>query len=171
MHANASQSQKILLAQDMLNNCVILQSTDAAAIEQFEKTRLAQSSMDPFEAEMLSWNSPWRKESLEHYLPTGWCFGIWSDESQTKLVGYFLAQPLMFFDGLTQTFWIEYLTGETTKEIQDLILVATRLAREKHFQKAIFRDNESLHESLVLFKAQPLQLGLVEILTSKMKAL
>lgn len=155
----------------MLDNCVILQIQDAAAIEQFEKNRLAQSSMDPFEAEMLSWNSRWRKESLEHYLPTGWCFGIWSDETRTKLKGYFLAQPLMFFDGLTQTFWIEHLVGETEKEIQDLILVATKLAREKHFQKAIFRDDEFLHDSLVLFKAQPLQSGLVEILTSKMKAL
>ena len=121
----------------MLNNCVILQASDAAAIEKFEKARLAQSSMDPFEAEMLSWNSPWRKESLEHYLPTGWCFGIWSDETHTTLTGYFLAQPLMFFDGLTQTFWIEHLNGNTEEEIQALIMVATKLAREKHFQKAI----------------------------------
>lgn len=155
----------------MLDNCVILQIQDVAAIEQFEKNRLAQSAMDPFEAEMQSWNSRWRKESLEHYLPTGWCFGIWSDESRTQLSGYFLAQPLMFFDGLTQTFWIEYLTGETEEHIQTLIMVATKLAREKHFQKAIFRDDELLHESLVLFKAQPLQSGLVEILTSKMKVL
>lgn len=153
----------------MLENCVILQAQDAAAVEQFEKARL--QHMDPFEAEMLSWNSPWRKESLEHYLPSGWCFGIWSDSTYTQLKGYFLAQPLLFVDGLTQTFWIEHLKGESPKEIQDLILVAVRLAREKHFQRAIFRDNEFLHESLVQFQAQPLKSGLVEILTSKMKAL
>jgi len=155
----------------MLHNCKILQAYDAAAIEQFEKDRLAKSDLDPFEAEMQSWNSAWRKESLEYYLPTGWCFGIWSDDTHTKLTGYFLAQPLMFIDKLTQTFWVEHLQGDTPKEIQDLIQVAVRLAREKHFQKVIFRDNEFLHESLVQMNAHPVESGLVEILTSKMKAL
>lgn len=117
----------------------ILRPQDAAAIAAFEKNLLKASELDEVEREFRSWHSSWRSESLDHYLPLGWSFGIWESDD---LVGYFLAQPQLFTRGQTQTLWVEQLTATTSALKDELKDIARRVAREKHFQKVIFNDEQ-----------------------------
>ena len=50
------------------------------------------------EKEMLSWHAPWRREALSHYLPQGWSF---VKKKDGKIIGYVMAQPILFFQGWT----------------------------------------------------------------------
>jgi len=47
----------------------ILLPSDREQIHAFSKERLQRRLESPMEAEMQSWNSPWRLEALDHYLP------------------------------------------------------------------------------------------------------
>ncbi len=117
---------------------------DASEIEEvlnFEQDRLSLSN-DP-EALIKSWHAPWRKESLEHYVPKGWCFAV-RDNNQ-KLVAYFLAQPLLFYNGLTQTLWIEYLSFNDPQALPVLVELARRYARDKHLQRVVIRSETDLN--------------------------
>lgn len=96
--------------------------------------------------QFADWHSSWREESLNHYLPLGWSFGLWdSDKFAPRLLGYFLAQPFLFLNGLTQTLWIEHLRAESLAIQDQLVDVALKFSREKHFQSVIFKSplNES----------------------------
>jgi hypothetical protein len=79
----------------------------------FENGRLKEMYPSEIEQSMARWSSPWRQESLEHYLKTGWSFVLRNPELATvvqplgPLIGYFLAQPLLFLDGQTQSLWVE----------------------------------------------------------------
>lgn len=108
----------------------ILQASDLESIHQFEQKLLSCRVEDQVEREFISWNAPWRKESLEHYLPLGWSFGVFEPE----LKGYFIAQPQLFTRGFTQSLWLEHISFETTSLEEELIDIARRLCREKHFQ-------------------------------------
>jgi hypothetical protein len=121
----------------MGTNAKILQSTDLEQILNLERKILAQENSDSFEAEMSEWHAPWRRESLEYYLPLGWSFGLWSDND---LQAYFLAQPQLFISGMTQSLWIEQLQYKDEQQARDLLDIAYRLCREKHFQSLLFRN-------------------------------
>ena len=123
----------------------VLQPADLETIQQFEQKLLACRVSDEMEREMLSWHAPWRRESLEHYLPMGWCFGVFTGE----LKGYFLAQPQLFTRGFTQALWVEHLGGEDNAVSEQLIDIAQRLCREKHFQMLYVQKNDG---SLLSFK-------------------
>lgn len=97
----------------------------------FAKSRLAKTISDKMEGEMKSWTARWRGEALDHYLPLGWSFGCFCG---VEVLGFMLAQPLVFFRGHTQTLWIEHLEA-TDREVSRLLLeTAHRWARDKHFQ-------------------------------------
>ena len=93
------------------------------------------------EAEMASWDAPWRQEALEHYLPMGWSFCLWEgDEYVSDLKGYFLAQPLVFYSGWTQSLWVEHLNCDDLEVGHQMLDLAYRTSRSKHFQKMFVQN-------------------------------
>ena len=106
------------------------------AEHQFQKQMLEQEKEEN-DARLLLWHVPWRKEALEHYLKQGWSF-IARDGG--KVVGFYLAQPFLFFRGQTQTLWIEHIEGTDQTVIDSLLDIATRVAREKHLQRVLTTD-------------------------------
>ncbi len=142
----------------------ILQLQDAKAIEEYEKARQSERSADEFENELLSWHASWRRESLDHYLPLGWSFGIWSNNI---FAGYFLAQPHLFMRGLTQTLWIERVVSNTAEGMSDLIEVAYKLSREKHFQKILFNMQDDVTIAHSVFQLSSVGENILELKTAK----
>ena len=113
-----------------MNSIKILQPSEISSILNFEKGL----NSDPSVVWTLqSWTAPWREESLNHYLPQGWSFGVWSEDN--KLLGYFLGQPLLFLDQQTQSLWVEYVGSPDEKILRELCETAIKLSREKHFQR------------------------------------
>lgn len=138
----------------------VIQPADLEEIVDFEKNKLRETMTDEMERELHSWNARWRQESLNHYLPMGWSFlardrnlpSSFSTEGQ--LVGYFLAQPLLFFDGHTQSLWVEHMQYGTLQARDELCELAYKLSREKHFQKVLFPESQSIMNAVKAFKAQ-----------------
>ncbi len=119
----------------------------------FERTKLKKLELSEIELSMLEWNSGWRVESLEHYLKTGWCFGVWASRDQNpeveeKFSGYFLAQPLLFVKGQTQSLWIEHISSDDHELHEQLVQLAIRYGKDKHLQKVIFSDSSYWREGL-----------------------
>jgi DNA-dependent RNA polymerase auxiliary subunit epsilon len=108
----------------------VLQPSDIEIIQQFEQKILNCRVEDPTDRELASWHAPWRRESLEHYLPMGWSFGLFGPD----LLGYFIAQPQLFTRGMTQSLWVEHLSANSESEMAELTELARKLCREKHFQ-------------------------------------
>lgn len=124
----------------------ILLTTDRDALLNFSKERLQKKSGNSMEAEMQSWTAPWRAESLDHYLPTGWCFGAFDNEN--RLQGYVLAQPFLFFRGKTQTVWVEHLEFDDKAAGPLLIDTVYRWSRDKHMQCVLVENSEDSVHSL-----------------------
>jgi hypothetical protein len=148
----------------------ILQPSDLDAILQFERARLkaasGDSEMGSIENDMVEWHAPWRREALEHYLPQGWSFSLWAG---SELQGYYIGQPQLFTRGLTQTLWVEHISAANQSQIDQLIELAYKLSREKHFQKLVIRraEGEELTTGLPL-KLEKHHDNLYEIKTSRM---
>lgn len=139
-------------------NSRIIQLADLLEIQEFEKHKLRETVSDEMEREIASWNARWRQESLNHYLPMGWSFltrdtSMTEGNSEGQLVGYFIAQPLLFFDGNTQNLWIEHVSYATLQVRDELCGLAYKLAREKHFQKVFFPESQSILNAVKNFKA------------------
>lgn len=113
----------------------IAQLADLEVIYQFAEGLLKKTIPNDTERMMKIWDSRFRKEALEHYLKLGWSF-IGCDEHQ-NIQGYFLGQPLLFFEGQTQTLWVEDVQAQTHEVQAELLEIAYRLSRDKHFQKVI----------------------------------
>lgn len=113
----------------------IAQLEDVDNVFQFEIQKNFGSEFDSIENKILIWDSSYRKEALTHYFNLGWSF-IAEDEQQ-KIVGFFMGQPLLFFDKQTQTLWIEYVSAINDQIKTELIDISYRLAREKHFQRVL----------------------------------
>ncbi len=153
---------------------VVLKAEDAPAVLRFERDQLESQNLDPIERELLSWHSPWRQESLDHYLPLGWSFGLWSDSGELR--AYFLAQPLLFFRQMTQSLWVEHMGFPAQKPELALSMMdlAYRLSREKHLQKLLLPPSVPLDKmgpEVERLNPQMLKEGFVEIKTSKLEEL
>lgn len=147
--------------------------SDIPELIDFEKKKLVDSISDEMEREMTAWNSRWREESLNHYLPLGWSFLI-RDKDQPSihsteglLVGYFIAQPLLFFDGQTQTLWVEHLQHSSLQARDQLCDLAYRMSREKHFQKVLFPNSDSILNSIKQMRASAWEPPTLEVKTTK----
>lgn len=110
----------------------------------FENRKLAEQVPNETDRQLQSWSTRWRREALEHYLPLGWSF-LARDTAQPSpyspdglLVGYFIAQPMLFVDGQTQSLWVEHLQYSSLQARDELCDLAYRLSREKHFQRVYF---------------------------------
>lgn len=116
----------------------ILDLGSKAEVRELELRVLETQIADPMEREIFSWNAPWREESLNHYLATGWSAGI--RDKDGRLIAYFLAQPLLFFRGLTQVLWVEHVCAPDPQHREQLLDIATRYSREKHLQSVFVRQ-------------------------------
>lgn len=155
--------------------CRILQLQDLDEILDFENKKLVEQIPDEMERTMASWNARWRKEALEHYLKLGWSFvardkdkpSPFSDEG--LLVGYFIAQPLLFLDGQTQSLWVEHLQYASLQARDELCELAYKLSREKHLQKVFFPNVSGINNSISAFKAETWNPNVMSIKTTKAK--
>ncbi|MGE3682467.1 MAG: hypothetical protein AB7G93_12145 [Bdellovibrionales bacterium] len=148
----------------------------------FARSLLAQTVEDPMDREMQSWNARWRQEALEHYLPLGWSFGAFETETETdtetgididteaeqSLRGVVLAQPLLFFRGLTQTLWVEHFSFTTPRAGVLLLETLYAWARDKHLQCVLMEDEPGVKALLASWKqARLVDSGLIEWRTSR----
>lgn len=113
----------------------VIQASDLDEIIDYETKKTVDAIPDENDRRFHMWSSRWRRESLEHYLPMGWSFLARDGET---LVGYFLAQPLLFFDGQTQSLWMEHIQFNSLHVRDALCELAYKLSREKHFQRVYF---------------------------------
>lgn len=148
-----------------MEELIVLQPPHKELILEFERSRLGENPS--FEAQMKTWDARWREEALNHYLPMGWSFGVLREG---RLVSYVLAQPFVFFRGLTQTLWVEWMGGITEEAAHKAIEVAYRWARDKHFQTIVLEKSQPFAK---YFESCPFpvetQDGFVLLKTSKMK--
>jgi hypothetical protein len=126
----------------------VLRLEDKEQVQQYEALK-SKESQDPL-GFMKQWSAPWREESLEHYLKMGWCMGYF-DES--TLQGYSLVQPVLFFNGHTQSLWIEVIRAANQAIFSTLFEAAVKVSREKHLQKTffskkLFQDFDSIDNGL-----------------------
>lgn len=119
----------------------IAQLDDVEKVYQFEVQQKFQGDEDNFENKMMIWDSSFRKESLEHHFKLGWSFIATDDKGEIK--GFFLGQPLLFVDRQTQTLWIEYVSATNDDILTELVDIAYRLSREKHFQRVLLSKSVS----------------------------
>lgn len=117
----------------------IAQLADVDQVYEFEMKQKFKPDADEFETMMAVWSSAFRKESLEHYFKLGWSFV--AENSDHQIVGFFLGQPLLFFDHQTQTLWVEYVSASDISITTELVDIAYRLAREKHFQRVLVSES------------------------------
>jgi len=128
-------------------NYRIAQAEDLENIYNYAENKLKIEISDDMERMMAIWESRFRKEALAHYLQLGWSFlAEISDFStgekiQNKICGFFLGQPLLFFQGQTQTLWVEHILADNLKIKSELAEIAYRLSRDKHFQQVLFPEN------------------------------
>ena len=116
----------------------IAQLDDVEIVYEFELAKTSNDNTDEYEKMMSVWSSSFRKESLEHYFKLGWSFLDFDQDK--KLVGFFLGQPLLFFSMQTQTLWIEHISAISAEISTELLDIAYKLAREKHFQRVLFTE-------------------------------
>ncbi|MBX3034073.1 MAG: hypothetical protein KF865_09115 [Bdellovibrionaceae bacterium] len=153
--------------------CRIIQSTDLDEIIDYENRKLAESVADENERTLQSWHARWRKEALEHYLGLGWSFLVRDRDVQSpfspegQLIGYFIAQPLLFFDGQTQSLWLEHLSYSSLQARDELSTLAYRLSREKHFQRVFFPNQSGVANSVATFKPEAWNSQVLCVKTSK----
>ena len=139
----------------------------------FENKILKNKIPDESERMIASWNLRSRKESLEHYLNIGWSFiardtHLKSHQFQDgPIAGFFIAQPLLFFDGFTQSLWVEHISFETLEARDQLCEMAYKLGREKHLQKVYFPNNPEILRTIQAFKASEWQPKVYEVKTTK----
>ena len=116
----------------------IAQPADVDSVFNYEYKKNFNYGIDEIENQIMVWNSFFRKESLEHYFKTGWSF--LALDAEQNVVGFFMGQALLFMDKQTQSLWIEYISASNPEIYTELVDIAYRLSREKHFQKVLFSD-------------------------------
>ena len=153
--------------------CRVVQIQDLQEILDFENKKLQELIPDEMERTLHSWNVRWRKEALEHYFSLGWSF-LARDQDKTSayseeglLAGYFIAQPLLFLSGETQSLWVEHLQYASLQARDELCELAYKLSREKHFQKVFFPNESGINNSISAFKAEAWNPGVMHIKTTK----
>lgn len=145
----------------------VLELHQVDEILEYEKAKLLHLS--PQEQEFNHWIAVWRKESLEHYLPLGWSFGLWEEEGH--LLGYILVQSLLFFRGITQSLWVEHISFDREDVGLELVNTILGWARTQHLQKVLFAQRVQLEPLKGAWLLEKTKTGEVEILTTKRASL
>lgn len=153
--------------------CRVIEPSELEEVFEFESKKIQESFQDPTEAAIQIWNSRWRKESLEHYLSSGWSFLARDSELESTfsnegmLLGYFIAQPLIFFDGQTQCLWVEHISFSSLQVRDSLCELAYKLCREKHFQRLLLPNLAGIGNSVAAYKPEAWGPNILSIKTSK----
>lgn len=153
--------------------CRVMQKEDIEELLDFEKKKLIEIEQNEIEREFIQWNSRWRKESLEHYAQMGWSFLARNPDLKSNysneglLVGYFTAQPLLFLEGQTQSLWVEHLSYSTLQARDELVEIAYKLSRDKHFQRVYFLNNQGVINSVNALKPEAWNPQMIYIKTTK----
>lgn len=134
-------------------NLRVIELRELDEILDFERKKLRDLVSSEMDRNFEEWNSKWRKESLEHYISLGWSFLAREPETD-ELVGYFIAQPLLFWENQTQSLWVEHLQFSTLQARDELCDLAYRMSREKHFQRVYFPRTPHLNPALSALKVQ-----------------
>jgi hypothetical protein len=141
---------------------------EISTLQSFERKKLNEYYQNEEERQLQSWHARWRQESLEHYLSLGWSFSA-TDEGELR--GYFLAQPLLFFDGFTQSLWIEHLQFSNFNTRDFLCDFIYKISREKHLQKVYFPKESnyqgSMESGLSSFKPEAWSPSVLQVKTTK----
>lgn len=151
----------------------VIQIQDLDEIFNFESRKLSEVISDENERMFHIWSSRWRRESLQHYLPMGWCFLIRSPDIESSesdeglLMGYMLAQPFLFLEGQTQCLWVEHISYSSLKARDELCELAYKLSRDKHFQRVLFPNNSGIMNSVAGLKPEIWQPSVISIKTTK----
>ncbi len=147
-----------------MSNFKVLTIQNLEEILSLEESKI--KILDEIERMQIVWKAPWREESLEHYLKTGWCIGMYDDQGQMK--AYFLAQPILFMESLTQTLWIEYLSYNNLDEGLKLLDFAYKYGRDKHLQRVLFNKDSIFEKVNLPFKVANQNKNYVEVYTTKL---
>lgn len=146
-----------------MSNFKVLTIQNLTEVTLLEESKI--KGLNEIERMNLVWKAPWRPESLEHYLTTGWCIGMYSDSGELK--AYFLAQPVLFMESLTQTLWIEYLSYNDTETGLKLLDFAYRYGRDKHLQRVLFNKDQIFEKVELPFKVANKTKNYLEVYTTK----
>ncbi|UYL10388.1 hypothetical protein B9G69_007315 [Bdellovibrio sp. SKB1291214] len=144
----------------------VIQIDDLQNILDLENKKMTEQYPDEMERMMAVWNSKHRIEALNHYIPLGWSF-LAEDVDTKALIGYFIAQPLLFLDGQTQTLWVEHVQSETLQARDELCELAYKLGREKHLQRVYFPSDNGVPNSIQSFKPANWAPGTIAVKTTK----
>lgn len=147
-----------------MSNFKVLTLQNLEEVSRLEEAKI--KDLNEIERMQVAWKAPWRQESLEHYLKTGWCIGMYDEEG--KLTAYFLAQPILFMESLTQTLWIEYLSYDTTETGLKLLDFAYRYGRDKHLQRVLFNKDSIFDKVTLPFKVANQNKNYLEVYTTKL---
>jgi hypothetical protein len=143
----------------------VLSAQDSDAILEWVEMRRAREIPDPFERMLQSWASRTRTEALHHYLSLGWSM---VSRAESKVNGVILAQPVLFFRGMTQALWVEWLDAADSSTAAALADAIVRVAREKHLQRVHFdRLSLGVDTAFSAWSAREIDTGLLEIKTTK----
>jgi len=126
---------------NQLNNQItyrIAQLEDVENVFNYEYKKHASADSHEIENQIMVWNSFFRKEALDHYFKSGWSF--LALDAKQNIMGFFMGQALLFLDKQTQSLWVEYISASDSEIYTELVDIAYRLSREKHFQKVLFSD-------------------------------
>jgi len=130
----------------------VIQINEIDEILDLENRKLQDSIADEVERSLQSWSARWRKEALEHYIPIGWCFS--ARDSEKKLLGYFIAQPILFLDGQAQSLWVEHMQFSSLVVRDALCELAYKLSREQHLQKVYFPNQLTIANAIASYKTE-----------------
>lgn len=146
--------------------CRVIQTEDLQDILDLENRKLQEAYPDEMERMIAGWNSKFRVEALNHYIPLGWSF-LARDAEDQKLVGYFIAQPLLFLHGHTQSLWVEHVQYSSLQARDELCELAYKLGREKHLQRVYFPQDNGVPNSIQTFKPESWNPGTFAVKTTK----
>ena len=143
----------------------IAQLDDVENVFNYEFKKIEVPGNHEIENQILVWNSFFRKESLEHYFRLGWSFVAVGSDQQIK--GFFMGQPLLFVDKQTQTLWVEYVSADSSEIFTELVDIAYRLSREKHFQRVLISEEVKNHSLTKEFPFQKWERSILTLKTTK----
>lgn len=146
--------------------CHVIQPDNLQEIIALETKKAQEVYPDEIERAIASWSSKSREEALNHYISLGWSF-LARDEDSNKIMGYFIAQPLLFFEGQTQSLWVEHIQYCSLQARDELCELAYKLGREKHLQRVYFPNDPGILNSIKSFKAEAWQPGTFAVKTTK----
>ncbi len=143
----------------------IAELADVEMVFAYESKKIHDPSLGEIENQILIWDSHFRKEALEHYFKLGWSFLALDQNNQ--LAGFFMGQPLLFVDKQTQSLWVEHISADSNEIFTELVDIAYRLSREKHFQRVLFSKEIQKTKLIKEFPFKDLERQITYLKTTK----